>query len=94
MAKSARAAENIATLDALGGEIDDVLRGTMYQVEHNELEVAALFPFSVALNQAPAAICERRTQLMARLSPATLASAQVSQLLVVAGEVAADRHLD
>jgi TRAP-type uncharacterized transport system substrate-binding protein len=88
MAKSARAAETIAALDALGDKIDEILRRTMYQVGRNELEQAMLVPLSVALNQAQAAICERRVQLMARppAAAAGLPSAQVTPLRVAAAE--------
>jgi TRAP-type uncharacterized transport system substrate-binding protein len=88
MAKSARAAETIAALDTLGGKIDEILRRTICQVERNELEQAVLVPLSVALNQAQAAICERRVQLMARppAAAAGLPSAQVTPLRVVAAE--------
>jgi hypothetical protein len=85
MAKSARAAETIEALDALGEEINDTLRRTLCQVERNELEVAVLVPLSVALNQAQAAICDRRAQLMARPpAAAALPSADVTQLRVAA----------
>jgi hypothetical protein len=51
------------------------------------LEVAVLAPLSVALNQAQAAICERRAQLMAGpRAAAALPSAEVTQLRVAACE--------
>jgi hypothetical protein len=85
--KSARAAETIEALNALGDEMYDILRRTMYQVESNELDVAVLSPLSVALNQAQAVIDERRAQLKARPpAAAVLVSAQVTQFRVAAGE--------
>jgi TRAP-type uncharacterized transport system substrate-binding protein len=88
MAKAARAAETSDALDALSDEIDDILRRTMQQVERNELDAAALFAFSVVLNQARAEISERRAQLRApaAVPAAPLASAEVTQLRVAAGE--------
>jgi hypothetical protein len=88
MAKAGRAAETSDALDALSDEIDDILRRTMQQVERNELDAAALFAFSVVLNQARAEISERRAQLRApaAVAAAPLASAEVTQLRVAAGE--------
>jgi len=92
LAKAARAAETSDALDALSDEIDDILRRTMQQVERNELDAAALFAFSVVLNQARAEISERRAQLRApaAVAAAPLASAQgtqvLTQLRVAAGE--------
>ena len=64
------------------------------EVERKELDAGVLFPLSVALNQAQAAICERRAQLTARppsSAPASAqatnqATAQVTPLRVASGE--------
>jgi NMT1-like family len=84
LAKSARAIETIDALDAARDEIDEILRTTMSQVERKELDVAVLFPLSVALNQAQAAIGARRADLVAR--PPAPAPAQVTPLRVASGE--------
>ena len=94
LAKTARAIETIGALDTLREEIDEILRKTMSEVERKELDAGVLFPLSVALNQAQAAICERRAQLTARppsSAPASAqatnqATAQVTPLRVASGE--------
>jgi hypothetical protein len=74
MSKAARTAETIDALGALGDKIDNILRRMMSEMERNQLDMAVLFPLSVALNQAQAAISERRVQLTAR-SPAMVVAA-------------------
>jgi hypothetical protein len=86
LAKNARAIETIDALDALRDEIDEILRKTMFQVERKELDVAVLFPLSVALNQAQAAIGARRAELVARPPAPAPAPAQVTPLRVASGE--------
>jgi TRAP-type uncharacterized transport system substrate-binding protein len=78
MAKTARDIDSIDALDTLREEIDEILRKTMSEVERKELDAAVLFPLSVALNQAQAAISERRAQLTARPPASAPASAQVT----------------
>jgi TRAP-type uncharacterized transport system substrate-binding protein len=92
MAKTARAIESIEALDALREDLDAILRRTMGEVERKELDAAVLFPLSVALNQAQAAICERRAELTARPPAAALPSsvqvtAQVTPLRVASGTI-------
>jgi TRAP-type uncharacterized transport system substrate-binding protein len=86
MTRTARAMETLEALDQLREEVDEILRKTMAQVERKELDVAVLFPLSVALNQAQAAIGARSAELVARPPAPALAPAQVTPLRVASGE--------
>jgi TRAP-type uncharacterized transport system substrate-binding protein len=63
LAGTARFAETHEQLDKLRGDVDDLVRGTMHQVERNDLDESAMVAFSIALNQAQGAISERRAIL-------------------------------
>jgi NMT1-like family len=63
LAGTARFAETHEQLDKLRGDVDDLVRRTMHQVERNDLDESAMVAFSIALNQAQGAISERRAIL-------------------------------
>jgi TRAP-type uncharacterized transport system substrate-binding protein len=60
---AARSAETHEQLDRLRGDVDDLVRRTMHQVERNDLDGSAMVAFSIALNQAQCAISEQRAML-------------------------------
>jgi TRAP-type uncharacterized transport system substrate-binding protein len=63
IAGTARSAETHEQLDKLRRDVDELVRRTMHQVEHNDLDESAMVAFSIALNQAQSSISERRAIL-------------------------------
>lgn len=70
--KGARTAETVEELEKLRIDADAVLKKTLQQVEHNDLDEAALMAFSLALDQAQLAISDRRSMLTSRAMQATI----------------------
>ena len=66
IAGAVRLAETHEQLDKLRGDVDELVRRTMRQVERNALDESAMVAFSIALNQAQSAIAERRAMLAAQ----------------------------
>jgi TRAP transporter TAXI family solute receptor len=61
--KSARGAEDTATLDRLQREMDEIFEATMAQVEDRRIDQTRLLAISLALDQASRAISDRRGAL-------------------------------
>jgi TRAP transporter TAXI family solute receptor len=78
--KAAREATSLDELQKLRADVDHILRKTISQVEHNDLDESALMAFSLALDQAQIAIADRRAQLSGR--PPGEGEAEVTQLRV------------
>ncbi len=66
IAGAVRLAQTHEQLDTLRGDIDELVRRTMRQVERNALDESAMVAFSIALNQAQSAVAERRALLTAQ----------------------------
>jgi TRAP-type uncharacterized transport system substrate-binding protein len=66
IASAVRLAQTHEQLDKLRGDVDELVRRTMRQVERNALDESAMVAFSIALNQAQGAIAERRAMLTAQ----------------------------
>lgn len=64
--KAARVAQTLAEVEKLRGDVDDILKQTLREVEHNDLDQPALMAFSLALDQAQIAISDRRSALTSR----------------------------
>lgn len=67
--QAARSADNMADLDALQAQADELLRQTLEALEANLIDETALNAFSIVLNQTHSAIAERRAALSIRLAP-------------------------
>jgi hypothetical protein len=66
IAGAVRSAQTHEQLDKLRGDIDELVRRAMRQVERNALDQPAMVAFSIALNQAQSAVAERRAMLTAQ----------------------------
>jgi len=64
--RKARIAQTFEEIERLRTEVDEVLKRTLREVEHNELDEPALMAFSLALDQAQLALSDRRSTLAAR----------------------------
>jgi TRAP-type uncharacterized transport system substrate-binding protein len=88
IAGAARCAETHEQLDKLRGDVDELVRRTMHQVERNDLDESAMVAFSIALNQAQGAVSERRAILTAQgvLPVRSGAATEVVPLHIAAAE--------
>jgi TRAP-type uncharacterized transport system substrate-binding protein len=91
IAATARFAETHEQLDRLRGDVEDLVRRTMHQVERNDLDESAMVAFSIALNQAQGAISERRAILTVQgvvpvAPPAPAGAPEVVPLHIAAAE--------
>jgi TRAP-type uncharacterized transport system substrate-binding protein len=66
IAGAVHSAQTHEQLDKLRGDVDELVRRAMRQVERNALDESAMVAFSIALNQAQSAIAERRSMLTAQ----------------------------
>jgi TRAP-type uncharacterized transport system substrate-binding protein len=66
IASAVRLAQTHEQLDKLRGDVDELVRRAMRQVERNALDESAMVAFSIALNQAQSAVAERRALLTAQ----------------------------
>jgi TRAP-type uncharacterized transport system substrate-binding protein len=92
IAGGARMAQTHEQLDQLRGDVEDLVRRTMHQVERNALDESAMVAFSIALNQAQGAISERRILLTAQgvvPTPASKTPANDAAMAVIPASVAA-----
>ena len=68
--KTARQADNVAALDGLEAEADEILATAVVDAEKNDLDQSAMAAYSLALDQLRAAIVDRRAALTPPVRPA------------------------
>jgi TRAP-type uncharacterized transport system substrate-binding protein len=73
IAKSARDADTVKTLDELQAEIDDIQAGMIHEVEASTLDETAMMAYAMSIERAQLAVSDRRTAL-AGLPPRSLSA--------------------
>ena len=78
--RTARTAPDLATLEQIQTETDEILQTTMREVENGAVDQSKLQAFSLMLEQARLAIADRRSELRANgLHRDTIASASIAE---------------